>query len=260
MYRELFVKVWNYRTRIITKGEGKIVLLIHGLGGSADSWINTIELLSKDFRVIAPDLIGFGYSDKPDIKYTIDDFINFIYHLLYTLNLSKVYLLGLSLGGQIASWFTITYPKFVEKLVLVCSAGISLENTKALKIFKKRDYSFEGIRERLKACVMKKDLINDKMVEDFLNFSRFKGFKRAFSRALKSSYEKERLNFHLKRINCPTLILWGKYDPLIPVKYAYEFHRGIRNSSLILLDCGHLPNLEEPISFNNYLRNFLINR
>ncbi|GBC75349.1 2-hydroxy-6-oxo-6-(2'-aminophenyl)hexa-2, 4-dienoic acid hydrolase [archaeon HR06] len=248
--------VGNYKTRVIVKGKGKEVLLIHGLGGSANSWINTINFLSKDFKVIAPDLLGFGYSDKPNIDYTIEDYVNFLFELFKTLELKKASLVGSSLGGQIASWFTIEYPSLVEKLVLVCSAGISLENTEALKKYTKEDYSFEGIKERLKACVKDESLIKDEMVQDFLNFSKLKGFKRAFKRALISSFKKERLK--LDKINCPTLIVWGKEDNLIPVKYAYEFHKGIKNSKLVILNCGHLPYLEEAKTFNNILRDFLI--
>src|ERR687892_1549672 len=133
-----FLKVDNIHIRYIdTKSKGKSVLLIHGLGGSIESWINNIDILStKQLRVVAVDLPGFGSSDKPQINYTINFYTKFIAKFIDSLKiLSPVSIVGSSLGGHIAAEVAIHYYKIVYKLVLVSPAGvlpISFAGTPAL--------------------------------------------------------------------------------------------------------------------------------
>ncbi len=110
-------------------GKGPYLILLHGLGGSSLTWSFNIKYLSKKFHIVAPDQIGFGRSDKPLINYRISIMSEYLHEFLSARNISKVTLLGSSLGGWIATHFTLTYPDMVEKLILVDSAGYALEHS-----------------------------------------------------------------------------------------------------------------------------------
>ena len=105
---------------------------MHGLGASAERWSRVIPTLSTDYRVIAPDIIGFGYSDKPAVEYTMDFFVESLRSFLDNLGISKASIIGSSLGGHIASEFAIRFNHMVEKLVLVSPAGMMRKSSPAL--------------------------------------------------------------------------------------------------------------------------------
>ena len=119
-----FVTIENIRIRYIDKNQkGFPLLLIHGLGGSIESWLNNIDSLAAKFRIIALDLPGFGLSDKPKISYTIRFYVNFVEKFIKKLKINHVYLIGASLGGHIAVEFTLNNKRIVDKLVLISPAG-----------------------------------------------------------------------------------------------------------------------------------------
>ena len=108
------------------------LLLLHGLGASAERWESVIPLFAKKFRVIVPDLIGFGYSDKPMIDYTTDYFAEFVSKFVSKIGIKKMSVIGSSLGGQIAAESVVNYDVNVKKLVLVSPSGIMKHSTPAL--------------------------------------------------------------------------------------------------------------------------------
>ena len=99
------------------------LLLLHGLGASAERWENVIPFFAKKFRVIVPDLIGFGYSDKPMVDYTTDYFAEFVSKFVNKLGIKKLNIIGSSLGGEIAAESIINHDVNVTKLVLVSPSG-----------------------------------------------------------------------------------------------------------------------------------------
>ncbi|MEP0825115.1 MAG: alpha/beta fold hydrolase, partial [Nitrososphaera sp.] len=115
--------VGDIRVRYADLGSGPPVLLIHGLGGSIESWTNNIEELAKTLRVIAIDLPGFGQSDKPKINYTIKFYRDFIVDFLEQLQVDKISIVGSSLGGHIAAEVAMSHSALVEKLILMSPAG-----------------------------------------------------------------------------------------------------------------------------------------
>src|SRR5688572_3851361 len=111
------------RVRYADSGSGEPVLLVHGLGGSIESWSNNVDRLAKSMRVIAVDLPGFGLSDKPKMNYTIRFYREFVIQFLKQLQLGQVSIVGSSLGGQVAAEVAISRPSLVKKLVLTSPAG-----------------------------------------------------------------------------------------------------------------------------------------
>ena len=115
--QEKFLEVDGNKIRYLESGSSdKTLVLVHGLGASAERWSHVIPLFSESFRVIVPDLIGFGYSDKPLVDYTPEFFSDFLNNFFKESGISKPFLIGSSLGGQISAEFVARNPRFCPKI------------------------------------------------------------------------------------------------------------------------------------------------
>src|SRR5262245_34907734 len=138
------MQIGKLRVCHVDLGRGEPVLLIHGLGGSIESWAHNIEELARNFRIIAVDLPGFGLSDKPRMIYTIRLYREFITQFLKHMRLDRVSIVGSSLGGQVAAEVAINHPSIVKKLVLISPAGAlprSFKGSPALRRYVKVVYA-----------------------------------------------------------------------------------------------------------------------
>lgn len=134
--QEKFVSVDGNKIRYLESGISKeSIVLIHGLGASAERWEYVIPMFEKHYRVIVPDLIGFGYSDKPMVDYTMEFFAEFLKDFLSTLDLKTTNLIGSSFGGQIAVEVASNQKKLVKKLVLISPSGVMKNTTPALEAY-----------------------------------------------------------------------------------------------------------------------------
>jgi len=259
-----FTDVMNLKVRYAESGVGADhVLLIHGLGGSAESWKNNIDVLGRHFHVFAPDLIGFGHSDKPKMRYTVKTFTNFLTDFLDAIGLKKTNVVGSSMGGQVAAEFAIGYPNKVEKLVLISPAGIppkSFKGTKELRSYVRMfdAKSLEDIRKAVTQVDSDSSAITDEYVKSVYQYTMMGGAKHAFMSSLKESASAPRLANRLNSIKAKTLVIWGKDDRLIPVKYCEPFITKMENCKLLLIEkCGHRPHAEKPDLFNKVVIDFL---
>ncbi len=132
--KEKFIKFKNYKISLWEDGKGQPVILLHGLGASKEWWKYNFPFLSKHFKVIVPDIIGFGHSDKPEISYNLDLANNFLNSLIESFNFHKVSLIGNSMGGLISLYFALNFPDRLNKLVLVSNAGFSRNLSLILRI------------------------------------------------------------------------------------------------------------------------------
>jgi 2-hydroxy-6-oxonona-2,4-dienedioate hydrolase len=257
-----YMQVGKLRARYLDAGSGKPVLFMHGLGGSIESWTNNIGELAKIMRVIAVDLPGFGLSDKPKMNYTIRFYRDFVVQFLkQLLRLEQVSIVGSSLGGHIAAEVVINHPSLVKKLVLISPAGAlprSFKGSPALWRYVRvvNAKSVQQVKQALFAVDNKPvaDSYAQVMYEKFL----MPGAKEAFLSALAGSARAPRLNSRLNRIKAPMLLLWGKEDYMIPVKFVEPFVR-MKNCRIILIEnCGHRPHFEQPALFNKIVSDFLL--
>ncbi len=254
-------KVGGIAVRYVDTGGSKnATLLLHGLGGSIESWVNNIKEMSQFMRVIAIDLPGFGMSDKPKMSYTIKFYQEFVIQFLKSLQISRVSIVGSSLGGHVAAEIAISRPDVVDRLVLISPPGAlpsSFKGTPALKKYV-RVLDAKTVRQVKQALFA----IDNKPVDD--DYARLvyqklsmPGAKDAFLSALKGSAQAPRLTGRLNRIKAPTLLLWGKEDAMIPVKFAEPFVK-MKNCRIILIEnCGHRPHAERPELFNKTIVDFL---
>lgn len=233
-----YVQLGQYRIHYLIAGEGRPVVLVNGLGGTSENWGNMIQdLRSKGFKVYAPDMLGFGRSDKPDIDYAISLHAQIVRQFLDSQNLQQPDMVGWSMGGWIAMKFAAANPQRVHRLVLLDSAGLIYDpvNTPALrpKSIEQLAHMMEVLNPNPKPIptFVAKDIVRNMMASDWI-----------IDRTLKSMYTgKDVMDQHLQELTMPVLIIWGKQDLITPIALADRLHRGIPRSDLYVVDaCGHL--------------------
>ena len=243
------------------KTNSKILILLHGLGASAERWSRVIPTLSRYYRVIIPDIIGFGYSDKPAVEYTMDFFIDFFRVFLDNLGISKASIIGSSFGGHIATEFAIRFDGMVEKLVLVSPAGMMKTSTPTLDryIMAALYPVYEHVYEAFSEMAYDSDeAVNEEIVMDFVNRMRLTNAKYAFMSTVLGIRYAPKLKGRLSNIIAPTLLVWGDNDKMIPLQYAREYEEIPKSKLIVIKNCGHTPYVEKPITFNKIILRFLV--
>lgn len=251
------------------------LVLIHGYTASTYVWKTVAPMLAeKGFHIIAPDLLGFGYSDKPSwFDYTIQSQARMIVRLMNVLGIGQATLVGSSYGGAVASELTLDYPERVEKLVLVDAVC----NNEALSHPLLKLAAIPGVGEALTPFLMdSKALLKYRMKDTFspenrhlITNERVESVYRPLSAAdAHHSVLQTARNWHANRIeedanliDQPTLIIWGEDDKVIPIHNGFTLHREILNSRFVVFrDCGHLPQEENPDNFVEVVTNFCRDR
>ena len=253
-----FAEVGGYKVRYLEEGDSKKnILLLHGLGGSAERWVKVIPLLSSKYRVIAPDLIGFGHSEKPSVDYTIEFFAKFLTGFIDSLDISKTVLIGSSLGGQVAAECAGNNNS-IEKLVLVAPSGAMKHSTPTIDAYMMAALYPNPSSARIAFEMMSGiGKVDDTTVDNFVERMSAPNAKLAFISAV-LSVKNSQIRDSLQKIKIPTLLLWGKEDKMIPVEYAQEFIDSIRNCKFHELSgIGHLPHVEDAEGFTQSVLDFL---
>lgn len=257
-----FTKVNNLRVRYLDSNKrGTPLLLLHGLGGSIESWTNNIGFLSTKFRIIALDLPGFGLSDKPKINYSINFYVSFLEKFIKRLKLSHFFIIGSSLGGHIAIEFTIRNRKKVEKLILISPAGSlpkTFKGTKELRRYLQiiNAKSSNDVSRILSS--IDNSMVSRSYAEAIYKRLSLPGAKQGFISALKGSATAQRYNSKLSTIDTDMLLIWGRQDRMIPLRFIRPFIEHGKSRIVILEKCGHRPHVENPKLFNKIVKDFLI--
>lgn len=258
----------------IELGEGEPVVFVHGLSGSWQNWLEQLPVFARDHRVIAFDLPGFGQSEMPAEPISIPLYGRIVDAVLDELDVSAAAVVGNSMGGFIGAEVAIASPERVERLVLVSAAGLSIEYRRdehVLRVLRRleRRLTAQGAwlasrsetivrRRRLRRALLAVVASHPELLPGPLSAEQLRGSgKPGFVDALDAltSYP---IRARLGEIACPTLIVWGDKDHLVPVRDAFEFERLIPNSrKVIYRDTGHVAMLERPLAFNALLEEFL---
>ena len=269
-----FIKVGTINTRYWAAGDkGSAVVLVHGLGGFAENWVNNVNALAQQHRVYVPDLVGFGRSDKIPLTHDINVLVKFISDFMETINIDKASLVGNSLGGGLVLRFALDYPEKVEKLVLADNAGMGRDVISDFKLCSVpllgellTSPSLKGTARLWKKIVYDTALITPELVNLAYGFISQPGAKKALLAAIRTGINLggQRANLvnpllsRLNTITAPTLIVWGKQDRIIPVAHAQIAVQKIPGARLEIFDhCGHMPQLEHPDRFNKLVMDFL---
>jgi pimeloyl-ACP methyl ester carboxylesterase len=247
-----------YRLHYLEAGSGPPLLLVHGLASNAtQDWGRLIVPLSRSFHVYAPDLPGFGASERPaDADYSIPMQVEAVRAFMQAAGLPRARVAGISMGGWIVSRLAGEHPEMVERLVVVDAAGMRPDGPPipAEALF---PHDEEGVR-RLVAVVrhnspvppsfVARDILARRLHEEWI-----------VRRALESMRAgRDWLDGTLGRADMPVLIVWGKQDRLIPVAYATELQAEFPHAELEVLDgCGHVPMADCPEAFDRRFIPFL---
>ena len=217
------------KTHYITFGEGKPFIILHGWGSASDRWITEAEIISKKgFKVIVPDLPGFGESEKLDKPWRVNDYLKWLEDFTEELKIQDFYLLGYSFGGAVAAKTAVKYPQRVQKLFLVASAVIRIKTAKknasagVAKIIKLFSFLplYNFFRKAIYKFIIKKsDYIYTEgvMKETYLNVV------------------EDDVSYKLPFIKVPTVIIWGDKDQSVPIEDAKVINQKIKNSKLIII-------------------------
>jgi pimeloyl-ACP methyl ester carboxylesterase len=237
------------------EGSGFPIIMLHGFGGSHRNFNKITELLKDSFRVVRLDLPGFGMSDMPkgeniNPPEIYRDYLKF---LTDSLNIDSFYVMGNSMGGWVAWQIAVENPDKVKGLVLLGSAGYEMDKikTKAVNWIKlpfvvkalERGMPYSASKDAGIRCWANDSLIDPVEVQANNDFWNREGNIHCAFAVASSDVMPDTTK--LQTLNCPTLIVWGKQDEIIPSYHAEKFHRDIKNSTMIVYDpCGHLPQVE----------------
>lgn len=240
------------------EGSGFPIIMVHGYGGSHRNFNRIDELLKDKFRIIRLDLPGFGMSDMPHEKgielnppEVYRDYMKFI---IDTLNIDSFYIMGNSMGGWVAWQTAIENPEKVKGIVLLGSAGYEMDKIKAKAVTWLRYPMVERMlgkgmplyasQNAAQRCWSNDSLINPIEAVANNDFWNREGNIQAALAVANSKVIPDTVG--LTKLNCPTLIVWGKDDEIIPAYHAEKFHCDIKNSTMIIYDnCGHVPQIEK---------------
>jgi 4,5:9,10-diseco-3-hydroxy-5,9,17-trioxoandrosta-1(10),2-diene-4-oate hydrolase len=265
-----FAKLANgYRIHYIDEGSGPVVVWLHGSGNGASGYSNFKgnypELVKAGFRCIVPDLIGFGYSDKPaDVEYPLSFFVDCVKQTLDQIGVSKYTIVGNSLGGAVALGLALAHPQNVERLVLMAPGGLNdLPDYLAMPGMAAMFALFgagKPITEAdMKAFFVKAFVVNPACVDDALVHERYELMKLQNPQVMKTM-KVPNLTADLGKIRCPTLSLWGLNENMMPDSGILRLAKGLPNCRMVLVpNCGHWVMIEHRELFNRMVVDFLKN-
>jgi pimeloyl-ACP methyl ester carboxylesterase len=257
-------------------GSGPVIVLVHGMAGSSDTWRLVASPLAEHFTVLAPDLLGHGTSAKPRGDYSLGAFASGIRDLLVALDLERATIVGQSLGGGIAMQFAYQFPERCDRLVLVASGGLGEEVNPLL-----RALTLPGAELVLPiACASWFRDAGDSVLRFFDRVGLRPGAhldeiwrsygsladpatRTAFLQTLRAVVDQsgQRVSAADKlylAAAVPTLIVWGDHDNIIPVRQAHATHAAIPGSRLEIFEgVGHFPHCERPDAFARALIGFM---
>jgi pimeloyl-ACP methyl ester carboxylesterase len=253
-----FVRVGSQLVHVEQAGEGEPVLLLHGFGASSYSWRKVIPRLSASHRVIAMDLNGFGYTERPKdlASYTREGQAALILGVLDALGIDRAHIVGHSYGGGLSLFLASTHPERFRTLVLVDSSAPTYPDDRRSRAASARPLANlflrafalrpSTVRRSLKASFFDDSLITPELVQAYLDRVRIEGTEDAFY-GLTVPRRVPGPRVHLEQIRVPTLAIWGAEDSLIPLASSRRSVARIPGSEFAVIEnCGHLPMEEKP--------------
>tara|TARA_R100001143_G_scaffold35795_2_gene33387 strand:+ start:88 stop:918 length:831 start_codon:yes stop_codon:yes gene_type:complete len=254
------------QTNYHDQGEGPPVLLIHGSGPGVTAWANwrlTIPALASRFRVIAPDMVGFGYTERPPgVQYTMENWVNHAVGFMDAMKIEKAHVVGNSFGGALALALAIRAPTRVGRLVLMGSAGVSFPITEGLDRVWGYTPSLETMRSMLDIFAYDRTLVNDELARMRYEASIRPGFQEAFSQMFPAPRQRSvdglaSPEASIGALPHQTLIIHGREDKVIPLANSYRLFELIAKSQLhVFGQCGHWTQIEHAARFNRLVGDF----
>lgn len=237
--------------KYIEEGEGKPLLLLHGLFGALSNWDAVVSKFKSRFKVIIPMLPIY---EMPVKSAGIPKLVEFIEKFVRFKNLRDLYIIGNSLGGHLGLVYTLAHPNNVKNLILTGSSGL-YENSMGSSFPRRSNYQF--VEEKVKYTFYDPNIASKKLIDSVYNIT--KSIPQCLRMiAIAKSAQRHNLAKELHKIHVPTLLVWGLNDTITPPIVGHEFNALIPNSELKFIDkCCHAPMMEHPEKFNAILDQYL---
>lgn len=271
-YRVDFVDAGGVRTRYLEAGDAsssEAVIFVHGTGGHLESFTRNYHPHAAEFRTLGIDMIGHGYSDKPDHDYEIPHYVKHLLDFCDAKGIEKAHVHGESMGGWIVAQFAIDHPDRVQSLTLNTAGGLNTDPKVMQRVYEVTmnavaNASPETVRARLEWLMNSPDRVTDDLVELRHRIYTQPGFVQAMEHILCLQHMDIRMRNVLTdesigAINAPTLVIWTDHDPTAPTATGQRFVDGIPNSEplIVMSDCAHWPQWEKADEFNQLHLEFL---
>lgn len=255
-------------TNYLEAGSGEPLVFIHGSGPGVTAYANwrlCLPLLSDRFHCYAPDMVGFGFTERPEgIEYGLQAWVDQLLGFLDALGLEKVSLVGNSFGGAIALRFAVDHPDRLNRIVLMGSVGVPFAITEALDAAWGYEPSLEGMRRMLDYFAYSRELVTDELAQVRYEASIRPGFQESFSAMFPAPRQRwvdamATPDDQIAGIRQPTLIVHGRDDQVIPLATSIRLNELIDDSELHVFGrCGHWTQIEKAAPFSELVGNFLI--
>lgn len=257
----------DHKTNYFDQGTGKPLVLLHGSGPGVSAWTNwnkVMPSLSEDFRVIAPDIAGFGFTEfKPDSKYDIKLWVKHLVGILDALNIEKASFVGNSFGGALSLGLALFAPQRVEKLVLMGTPAGEFEQTPGLRSAWEYEPSLENMERTMRLFPYDQSIITEEMVRARYEASARPGAQDALRKLVPQpnpngpTIVKGFPASSVANIQAPTLVLHGREDKVVPVQCGLLLAQSIPNAEFHMFGhCGHWVQTERRDAFVALVRQF----
>jgi 2-hydroxymuconate-semialdehyde hydrolase len=254
-------------TNVHVAGDGPPVLLLHGSGPGVSAWANwrlTVPALSREFTVIAPDIVGFGYTERPDdVTYDLDTWTAHAVGVLDALGVDRAHVVGNSFGGSLAMSLAIRHPERVDRLVLMGSVGVPFAITPGLEAVWGYEPSVAAIEALLHLFAFDAALVGADLARLRFEASTRPGVHEAYA-AMFPAPRQSALDAlthppdDIAGIRAPTLVVHGRDDRVIPLQNAYDLLHLIDDAQLHVFGrCGHWTQIEHATEFAGLVADFL---
>lgn len=263
---ERFVQVGGQQVYVEQAGKGEAVVLLHGFGASSYSWRRVMSELSRSFRVVAPDLSGFGYTERPrtPASYTRQGQEALVLGVLDALGIDRAHFVGHSYGGGLTLFLASRHPERVRSLVLVDSSAASYANDRRSRLGSLRPVAAIALRFVLRPSVIQKRLAatfhdpalaTPELARAYQERLAVEGVGDAYRGLTAPVRDDERVD--LTQIKLPTLVIWGADDPLIRVEAGRRAALALGARFEVMEKTGHVPMEERPEELLRLLIPFL---
>lgn len=254
-------------TNCLIAGEGDPVFLLHGSGPGVTAYANwrlLLPRLSPHYRVIAPDMVGFGYTDRPsDFPYSLDGWTRHLCGLMDAVGVSKAHFIGNSFGGALALALAARHPERVDRLILMGAAGLEFELTPGLDAVWGYRPSVGAMRSLMELFAFDQSLVSDEIVRSRYEASIRPGYQECYERLFPSPRQQ-----HIGRLATPeaalerlphrTLLIHGREDRIVPLGSSLRMAALIPNADLhVFSHCGHWTQVERHLAFGDLVMQFL---
>ena len=268
------------RTRIIEAGEGPPLLFLHGTGGHLEVFLRNVAFFAEDFHVVAMDLLGHGYTDLPhdDSPFDCRTVAEHVLSLMDTLGIESAAIVGEALGAQVAQWLAVQYPARVHRVVLCGACILPAEDADDMSVRKSQAAfqelttraledpgSIELMRERMSWLHLRREQVNDEMLNLRVGFWTRPGFTAAHRKllgSLRTARQDPRTSLsraELRQLNVPVLLVWTEQNPLFGLDSALRLAEYLPNAQVeVFSDSAMWPQFDEADKFNELVRAWLL--